>query len=301
MTDITSITESEITLEHVVRALSSSAEPQTAEWIVRQMPRALSANTERILELLVASESRCKVYEFRQPKETRYWYASAEEYARGKLLAKLQVRPCTKTEAVQAVSKLARLQGILSKAAIQRLFASLELNRSILVHPGLLGSRSKLYSCSASDASFYVQDVLERLADRLKISRLQMAECFQKVADWEIESHPPTDHPAEVKASAADHSDRLDGSDERILLAMREINPRIDQGDLVSLTDLRKKLELNFPDKATFDSSILKLARKGFVAVHRFDDDIFLSDVEREALVCDDQGHLYNVASFRLP
>ena len=85
---------------------------------------------------------------------------------------------------------------------------------------------------------------------------------------------------------------------EEMLQAMRDINPRVDTGDVVSIPELRSRLAFRF-DKAEFDRCLLDLAEQWRVTLHFFNQAAALSESERLPLVEDEQGQCYNVVSLR--
>ena len=72
------------------------------------------------------------------------------------------------------------------------------------------------------------------------------------------------------------------------------MNPRLGEGGLVSLPDLRQRLGL---PKAAFDALVLEMADARHIALHRSDRAASMRPEDRAALVQDDRGHSYNAVS----
>lgn len=83
-------------------------------------------------------------------------------------------------------------------------------------------------------------------------------------------------------------------SPDKVLDEMRRMNPRLGEGGLVSLPDLRQRLGL---PKAAFDAMVLEMADARHIALHRSDRAASMRPDDRAALVQDDRGHSYNAAS----
>ena len=87
-------------------------------------------------------------------------------------------------------------------------------------------------------------------------------------------------------------------SDERMLEAMLDLNPRVASGDLVSIVALRRQLETALPG-SEFDREVLRESAAGRLSLHRFDRPALISEAERSQLLCDERGHYYNAVSLR--
>ena len=84
--------------------------------------------------------------------------------------------------------------------------------------------------------------------------------------------------------------------DERLLEAMRTVNPRVDDGDAVLISTLRKELDAHMPG-SDFDLAVLDAVTRRRFAIHRFDRPNLISDEERRELIRDNEGHFYNTIS----
>jgi hypothetical protein len=84
--------------------------------------------------------------------------------------------------------------------------------------------------------------------------------------------------------------------EQQIMDAMRDLEPGVASGALVSITALRRTLSSRFTDKKSFDQALLRLSNRLKISLHRHDFPSSLSDVEREALVTDGHQHFSGVS-----
>jgi hypothetical protein len=71
-------------------------------------------------------------------------------------------------------------------------------------------------------------------------------------------------------------------------------------GAPVSLSELRRALVDQIPDKSGFDQAVLKLADEGRVVLHRHVFPTSLSSEERESLVSDEHDNYFTGVAFRV-
>jgi hypothetical protein len=81
---------------------------------------------------------------------------------------------------------------------------------------------------------------------------------------------------------------------------MADMNPAVRTGAMIRLDRLRASCRDFVTEKALFDDAVRFLATTQRVALHRHDDPHGLGPDEREALVPEDHGGLYNAISWRL-
>lgn len=75
------------------------------------------------------------------------------------------------------------------------------------------------------------------------------------------------------------------------------INPRIETGDMVLISELREVASWMTPEE--FDRTLLEGAAKRVVALHKFDRPLMISDEERAKMLTDEDG-TYNTISLYL-
>lgn len=300
----------ELTLDHIREALKESEKPRNAKWIAGRMPKAMRATPNDVTALLSASSLNDRVFPFVSAAEVAYWQAPPEEYVRIKLLLKAQSGPRTKAEILRSVAKMEFVHGVVAKSAVEKMFNRLVDEDKVQQYPPLVGARTKLFGVGELDPEVYARDALQKLVEKLKLPSSRIAEVFTKVAGSELarcavvertetevggRDVPLCDHQGAGSVSAV--SCREDATDERIVEMMREINPDVDRGDIVSLPELRRRLELSFPDKGSFDAAILQLVANRVLAIHPCDH--ALTEADRGAFVQDERGVWYNVVSLR--
>jgi hypothetical protein len=88
--------------------------------------------------------------------------------------------------------------------------------------------------------------------------------------------------------------------EELILKGMHDLEPNVNRGAPVLLSDLRRHMPREYQQHETFDQAVLDLAEREVVILHCHDQPSFLSDAEREELVRDDAGTYYAVIAQRV-
>lgn len=84
--------------------------------------------------------------------------------------------------------------------------------------------------------------------------------------------------------------------DERLLEAMKNLNPAVETGDMVLISELRRELDAHMPG-TDFDEAILSAVARRRVAIHRFDRPHLVPDHERAQMLRDASGNYYNTVS----
>jgi hypothetical protein len=78
-----------------------------------------------------------------------------------------------------------------------------------------------------------------------------------------------------------------------VLETMRELNPRVAEGDLVYVPHLRTALRDHFPDKVAFDRAVLALAEQRVVHLQSHPVPSQIKREERESMIDDGSGSFY--------
>lgn len=289
----------ELTIDHIRQALSTDIdEPKSTKWIAARLPKRMNVTSQDISALLASTALPEGIHVFPLKRENRYWHASPEEYVRQKLVEKARTGPRTKADLCGAVAKLGALCGLISRKAVEQLFSQLIREQVIQTCPAVIGGRSKLYVVGQPMPTFYVRDVITKLKHRLGLTFDEVAKAFRSIqgdADRCITASAGT--PAQLSVGTpADHLPDTP-ADERILISLRELEPRFDEGMLVSLPMLREKLELSFPSHESFDEAVLNLVDRRVLSIHPYDHP--LTEEQRAAFVRDERGTWYNVVSKR--
>ncbi len=306
-------TASGLNQEHLLTALQAAARPESAAWVRQQLPKLLQASVAEIERLLHEALDAGQVWRFGKADKPLYWHSSPKAWVQQSLQQRLTREMKSQSEVCRPVSQLATVQGLVPRTGVDSAFRELVAEGRIQKHPAYLGSRTPLYSVRAVDPVDYLKHAIEKLALKLSVGRDELAGWTAKVTFDEpvpsavtpaagaiapIAQSPlpmcvgPQALPHPVPASTALSDAEL------ILQAMHEINPQVATGDVVSLVEVRKRLDFQF-DKATFDRTILQLAADWKIALQRDDHSHWRTDAERDALVQDEHGKYYNVVSLR--
>ena len=159
------------------------------------------------------------------------------------------------------------------------------------IEPGLKAIRKQLTDLSASLKPFGV--------DADAIRRALVERVVQELGEDGVNRGPAgLARPASASASPVIGIEELAS---QIQERMAELNPAVRTGAMVRLDRLRSACVDLVAAKAPFDEAIRWLATLQRVALHRHDDPHGLGPSERDALVPDDHGGLFNAISWRAP
>lgn len=274
---------SDADLRDVLRkALDRSEEPLSSNEVARQLTGPFRRSAENLQPILDEMAERGEIHKL--PKyggRYRYWTRDLETYARKTILNTLSQKPLIRSELKQKVKN--KLRGISEKRQ-QTLLKELIQTGRVRELPPLIGARSKRLSTREADPRDYVENAVDKICRQLAevdISR----ESVLKAA-WELYGKRRPEPPV--------HLEKV------ILDRMSDIEPRAAQGAMVSIVELRRALDFQHHSKSEFDQAVWNLVRQGKVDVHRHDFPAGLSQDEREAMLADDQGYLYNGVSRRV-
>jgi len=304
-----------LTIKHLVKALGSAAEPKSVNWVKDQLPRSLlpkpSSQAGPMVEALLESAVQAsQVWKYGKPDKALYWHSAPKVWVQRCLLEKLTGGVKTRSGVIGPVVKLATVEGLIPKSHVEAALKELIDEGRILVHPAYIGGRAKLLSVRPADPADYLTRVMEQLSQKLHVSPSDLTAIAAKLT---LEDSPPegarpaapmphSEGMGHVGTREVENSSPPSISSEearhRILDAMLDVNPAAESGDIVSLRELRERLD-NSLDKVSFDQAILELAAQEKIALHRDDFASTKTDAEREVLVRDEQGKFYNVVSLR--
>lgn len=161
-----------------------------------------------------------------------------------------------------------------SAVAVQQMLSEMLRTGEANVCPPLVGVKQtkaspRVVSFFKPDTADYVKDALQKVAATLGTSFKDVLKSAVEFANRELEeieldkedrnlSRPATS----VSASAS--------QDERLFEAMRTVNPRVDDGDALLISKLRKELDAHMPGK-DFDQAVLDAVYRRRFAIHRYD------------------------------
>lgn len=295
---------SELTMDHIQRALSADVdEPKTAQWIAGKLPKSMNVTAADVSAVIDATGSSAGIHRFELPRETKYWHASIEEFVRRKLIDKARSGPLSKAKICGDIARLATIKSQVSRRSVEQSFDRLLTEQMIQACPPVIGGRSKLFGMGKPDPAFYVRDVVAKLKKSLRLATDELLRALDEIRSEQAANleNPPqgAESPEESESPVTQQHVALDNpADERILIALRELEPRFDEGAIVSLRKLREKLELSFQNRESFDAAVLNLVSQQVLTIHPYDHP--LTEADRQSFVRDERGTWYNVISKRI-
>ncbi len=287
-------------LEMLHRALQQFDGPQVTAKILKQLPTASCPETDVAEELLKQEVAAGKLWQYPNvSKKPQFWIQSPLEFARVCLARELQCGPQSEKVILKSVTKQKTLAGV-PASAIQAMLNEILQDGEAHVCPPLVGvnqtkNSPRIVSFFKPDPTDYVKDALQKVADTLGASFEDILKATVEFADRELEDIE-LDKQAPAKSAAATQVSPHASQDERLLEAMRTVNPRVDDGDMVLIADLRQKLEVSMPG-LDFDHAVLDAVQRRRFAIHRFDRPNLISEEERAQMVHDGDGNYHNTIS----
>jgi hypothetical protein len=279
-------------IEVLFKTLQEAQEPLTVSQIRNQLPSGRFKLPEKqIAEILDDQLRKHRAYRFKPygGKSDRYWTRSHEEYARETILMALNGNPLTRSELKKKTD--AKLRDC-SDDKRKNLLNELIKEGTVRKWPVLIGGRSELFSTRPPNSQFYIEHVLKSLGKKLGLSQAQLIDDVQTILT-------SLKHKLEVSDTLSVRPDQKDVA-QIILDRMVQIKPAAASGALVSLTELRRAVKDEVPDKTGFDQAILRLADQESVALHYHDYPASLSQDELNNLVTDGRGNYYIGVALRL-
>lgn len=311
-------------VELMRRVLQLTDGPRSVAQIVRDMPKSLRVRPEVAESLLVQEVTAGRLYEYPKIRnKAQFWFRSPLEFARSLILSKLQGAPVTRTDALKIIKGKA-FEG-LSKQVREQLFDELLQAGALYQHPPFIGTGrapKPKFGSRRPAPSDYLCDAIRKVALVLGLSERDALEAAVLCAHQELRLLEPELQPElELQqnsqsglpnAAEADLSPTLEtppvpeppetagrtvpDPQELLMSAMRQVNPRVESGDMVDIIALRTSLASALPGGA-FDAALLKAAEQRTLAVHRYDRPGLLQPAERDQLLQDEQGQFYNTVS----
>ncbi len=298
----------ECTVDHVVQALNrrKSAGPTSLNQIRVALPKHLRQCDGALAEALRQG----RVWQYgRVGKAEQYWTESPADFASSKVEKELRQTPggLTEKDLVKLVSG-ALLKGVIEP---RELISSLVSQGRLFVQPKI-NNRQRTVKYTLEPFEFVDQLVAELIA---KVNRIAAEAGLDVDAAMErarsvLSSQPAPREPvlrqSAEEASPSVTDDSSPGSaapphseveiSRLILQAMREVNPRVDDGDLVLIPELRQRLDFHQIEKSQFDRLLLSLFMARRVVLSKTSAGL-VSDAERQQFVADEEGNFYNTVA----
>jgi len=272
----------------VLRALQQSSQPLTMTRLAKAIPIS-ALKTKKDLPELMRRLVEAGYVRTHQARSAIYWLPNLEEHASARILEALNDVPLTQTELKNKLRNL--LIGWPPPMRDEMIALLIKEKRVYKVSP-LTGKTPLLSARAEPTPQDYIKLSLRLAGAKLK-SRGFTSDQVYAVAHQLLRQGQLADKPILPAHPKADFG--KPNLERMIQLKLAAAN-----GALVSLRDLRRSLEAEIPDKATFDQAVLRLAESERVALHHHDYPNGLSQEEREDLVVDDQGSFYMGIALRV-
>lgn len=273
------------TLERVLAAVQSTAEPMTAGQLSKLLvaPHKLTeAKLTPILEEFVHT-SRLKLFGAKTAKgKPRYWDRGVNELGQLLITAAIAKKGPLARTALRTAAK--QVSDEIFEAAMKSLLDT----GAIFEHPPLL-KKKELFGTTPPSPDPYLTAIgtqLTKVVDQLLAAKVPQAEVRRSLLEL-VEATGISVLSAAVAHEAASPPPVADVD---LLTLMKRIEPAAENGALVPARDLRRAANI---EKTRFDHAVLDLARQGRVMLHRHDFAAGLSEAERDELVTDGRGTYY--------
>ena len=282
------------------RALQTFDSPQGASKILSKLPKSSRPKPSVADELLQQEVAAGRLWQYPDVrKKPQFWIQSPVELARICLIRELQGGPRSEKAVVTAIKKKKTLAAV-TATDVQRMLSEMLQTSNAYLCPPLVGvkqtkSSPRIVSFFKPDPADYVKDALQKVATTLGASFREVLQSAVSFASRELQELELDNQQRNVSHTAPDVSASA-SQDERLLEAMRAMNPQIDSGGMVDIATLRKKLDAHMPGE-DFDSAVLDAVYRQRLAIHRFDRPDLILPVERDQMLRNEEGHFYNTIS----
>jgi hypothetical protein len=269
--------------EIMVKVLSPSGQPLTAREIRRQLPGPFKIPEDLLSELLTNLILKRNLFEWPSKGKgaKRFWTEPPSQAFISTIITQaLSEKPLTPPEMKKILNK--RLFG-LSPKMIEPVVQTLMEQGTILLHPKTEGLKAKL-GLHPPDPKPYLRKVIKELAQVIKTlapCRVSPKEIGKVLCDSLNSPGDPIIDQARPQTPALE---------EEILTKMIAVEPQAPYGALVSISNLRRTVNM---EKVRFDQTIIGLARKNKLILHRHSFPQGLTEEERNFLVDDQKGNWY--------
>jgi hypothetical protein len=287
-------------IELLRRALQQFDGPQVTAKILKQLPKASCPDADVAEELVKQEVAEGRLWQYPDAgKRAQFWIQSPLEFARTCLIRELQSGPKLENEIIKSVSKLKTLSAVPATAIRKMLSEMLQTGEAHVCPPRFGAKKSKttaqLVSFFKPDPSDYLRDALKSVAETLGTPFEDILRSTVSFAHRELQENELEKRNLDVTRAAKSIPANVT-QDERLLQAMRVVNPRVDDGDALLISALRKELKAQMTGK-DFDLAVLGAVYRRRFAIHRYDRPNLISEDERSQMIRDDDGHYYNTIS----
>ncbi|MGE0131264.1 MAG: hypothetical protein AB7U82_24550 [Blastocatellales bacterium] len=264
--------------EFVLRALQQSSQPLTVTKLEKAIPQSALKSKKDLPELLKqmvkADQIRCH-----KARSSVYWLPNLEDQASDKILEALSEVPLTQADLENKLRS--QLIGW-PPARRKEMFARLIKEKRVYKVSPLAGKALLLSARAELTPQDYIKLALHLAAAKLEPLGFTVEHVFAATQNL-LQQRPTADKPPVPPPSF----------DQTVLERMIQLKLAAVNGALVSLTELRRSLAAEIPEKSPFDRAVLRLAEQGIVMLHRHDYPSGLSQQERDALVSDERENYF--------
>lgn len=287
------------TVEHVRQALEQRKKPgpATASAISTALPQPIRPAKGALAELLTRAVAGEELWEYPPQKgQPRYWTQSPRDLAWQRVEALLVQKDRTAAELKKPLVK-DELKGLIESEAF---LAEMVATEKLFLLPKPPRTKAAKYSLRPIDFSVYAKHVVGPVdAFIKKLKTLAYKEGLPERAVFELAHAQVGDQiGAPFVISTAKTTTPVSSTElpETILQAMHDINPRVADGDLVLIPELRQRLDFLADDRERFDKTLLEMFRDRQVVLSRQNAGT-LPESERAQLVTDHVGNYYNTVA----
>ncbi len=279
-----------------LRALQQSSLPMSEEKLWKTIRNSSQLQKKQLPDLLKELVESGQV-RLNRARPKVYWTPNVEDQARERIAEALAASALTR-KALDSKLRASLLDwGKWPKAKREQMLDQLIEEKRVHKLAPLTG-RAKLFSANPDDPRVYLppamdhlQETINKLSVKLKAKGVAPEEFQAALRKLLPQTPPEIAAPSPLSASISDRS--LEETGQLILAGMQRIDPAAASGALVSVTQLRRSLSAEIPDKQTFDRAVLRLVEQDRVALSRHVFPANLSQEERDLLVLDERGNHY--------
>lgn len=270
----------------VFRVLQQAEQPLNLSLFLKSLP---NWGRSREKQLRIHLDGLVKEGRVRANRASRrvYWLPELEDKAAARIVDALGHSALT---AKKLESKFKSILVGWPTTKRQEFLARLEKERRIYKVPMPKGTGS-LFSAQPPQLNDYLQRPIQTLAAELRKLQKKLEKAGVTGDQFIAGAHAIWQQA--LPAPAAVPTEQL------FLDRMRQLEREAGNGALVSVSELRRALAAQLPDKSSFDRVVLKLADEGRVVLHRHVFPASLDSAELESLVSDEHGNFYVGVAFR--
>jgi len=276
-----SLGDPSIEIDVVLKELDHANEPLTAIQLRKKLTGPFKLPVKKLGQLLEEQTHGGSLHRYAPKaggKNPRYWSRGIEEYARAQILTYTADRPQTKSKLLQKLKT--RLIGVgqpQQSKLLSDLITQLLEEEKLYRLPPFIGGVTSRYSTKPPDPNEYLDNAVAKIAQRLGIDAEKILGSRR----------------SQTAVEAIESNNLQNDQSENLLARMVQVKLAAAQGGLLPLNELWLSLQKEGWDKVSFDRTVLSLADKYRVSLHRHNFPASLSERERSELVSDELGNYY--------